>query len=404
MRACPSCVSLEATDWSVGSREVIMNFDIDDELKTFVATVKRFRERELMPLEHQFLMEGDWPQDVRDKLQLRARDLGFWALDVPEEFGGQGLGELAMCMVVEELYKHPAMFEFGGSPEPSLYLCNDDLKERYLFPVIRGERRSAYAFTEPDTGSDFAAITTRAVRDGDEFVINGRKTFISHVEPADFLILFASTSPEKRAGGVTCFLVDTNTPGYEISRPIETMGDGWTPAELSFEDCRVPAANVVGEVDGGWEIANEQLSHGRLRIAAYQLGIAQRALDLAIDWAKKRETWGRAIGTRQAIQWMIADSFVELEAARLLVYSAACKTDQGKATRTDAFVAKLYATEMSGRVTDRALQIFGGLGYTKEIPVQSLFRQARLWRIGHGTTEINRWMIARELLGVSSSS
>jgi acyl-CoA dehydrogenase len=382
----------------------VLNFDVDPELQDFVASVRRFRERELMPYEHQFLMEGDWPQELRDKLQQRGRDLGFWALDVPEELGGQGLGELAMCMVVEELYKHPAMFEFGGSPEPSLYLANDDLKERYLMPVIRGERRSAYAFTEPDTGSDFAAITTRAVRDGDDFVVNGRKTFISHVEPADFLILFASTSPEKKAGGVTCFLVDTDTPGFELSRPIPTMGDGWTPAELTFEKCRVPAANVVGEVDEAWKIANEQLSHGRLRIAAYQLGIAQRALDLAIDWAKQRSTWGRPIGTRQAIQWMIADSYVELEAARLLVYKAAWKADEGQATRTDAFVAKLYATEMSQRVTDRALQIFGGLGYTKEIPVQSLFRQARLWRIGHGTTEINRWMIARDLLGLSASA
>jgi acyl-CoA dehydrogenase len=381
-----------------------MNFEVDEDLATFLAGVRRFRERELDPHEHLFLTEGDWPQELRDDLQRRARDRGFWALDVPEQLGGQGLGELAMCMVVEELYRNAAMFEFGGSPEPSLYLGNDDIRERYLMPVIRGERRSAYAFTEPGTGSDFAAITTRAVRDGDDFIINGRKTFISHVEPADFLILFASTSPEKRAGGVTCFVVDKDTPGFEVSRPIRTMGDGWTPSELSFEDCRVAAANVVGEVDGGWEIANHQLSHGRTRIAAYQLGIAQRALDLAVAWARDRTTWGRPIGTRQAIQWMIADSYVELEAARALVYKAAWRSDKGTATRTDAFVAKLYATEMSGRVTDRALQIFGGLGYTLEVPVQSLYRQARLWRIGHGTTEINRWMIARELLGLSASA
>ena len=379
-----------------------MDFAIDEELKAYIDTVRQFRERELMPLEHQFLMDGDWTDEVRRGLQLKGREKGFWALDVPEEMGGQGLNELAMCMVVEELYKHPAMFEFGGCPEPAMYLCNDDLKKRYFQPIVDGERRSAFAFTEPDTGSDFARITTRAVRDGDEYVINGRKTFISHVEPADFLILFASTDPSKGPSGVTCFLVDKDTPGFELTRPIPTMGDGWTPAELSFHDCRVPAENIVGEVDGAWGIANHQLSHGRLRIAAYQLGIAQRCLDLAIDWAKNRTTWGKPIASRQAIQWMIADSYVELEAARLLVYRSAWQTDAGIATRNEAFVAKLYATEMSQRVSDRALQVFGGMGYTKEVPIQSFYRQARLWRIGHGTAEIHRWMIARNLLGTSS--
>lgn len=381
-----------------------MNFTADPELDAYIAQIRRFRENELQPHEASFLRDGKWSLELRRELQQRARDLGFWALDVPEELGGQGLGELAMCRVVEELYQHPAMFVFGGSPEPTLYSCTDEQKKEYLLPVINGERYSAYAFTEPDTGSDFAAIRTRAVRDGDDYVINGRKIFISDVEGADFVILFASTDPEKRAGGVTCFLVDVGTPGFSLSRPIETMGDGWTPYELAFEDCRVPASAVVGEVGGAWTLANEQLSHGRLRIAAYQLGLAQRALDLAIAWAKERHTWGKPIATRQAIQWMIADSYVELEAARLLVYQAADRADRGEFNRNDGFVAKLYATEMSGRVTDRALQVFGGLGYTLENPVQSLYRQSRVWRIGHGTTEINRWLIARNLLGVSASS
>jgi len=381
-----------------------MDFEVDPDLRAFIDTVRQFRERELMPTEHDFLLKGDWDPQVKRDLEERGRKLGFWALDVPEDMGGHGLGELAMCMVAEELFKHPGMFEFGGSPEPTLYKCNPEQMERYTLPVIRGERKSAYAFTEPDAGSDLAGLKTRAVKDGDNWVINGRKTFISHVEQADFLILFASTDPSKKARGVTCFLVDKDTPGYELSRPIPTMGDGWTPAELSFSDCIVPDANRVGEVDGAWELANYQLSHGRLRIAAYQLGIAQRSLDLAIDWAKKRETWGKPIGSRQAIQWMLVDSFVELEAARLLVYRAAMQTDLGKATRNDAFIAKLYATEMSQRVTDRALQVFGGLGYTLEVPVQSFYRQSRLWRIGHGTTEVHRMMIARELLGATASA
>lgn len=368
-----------------------------------VDSVRQFREKEMMPLEHEFLMNGDVPLETRFALEEKGRENGFWALDVPEEDGGQGLGELAMCMIAEELYKHPMMFEFGGAPEPSLYLCDEEQKERYYHPVIAGEKRSCYAFTEPDTGSDFAAIRTTAVRDGDDWVINGRKTFISHVDRADFVILFATTDPKLGGRGVTCFLVDKGTPGFELSRPIPTMGDGWEPYELEFSDCRVPDANRLGDVNDGWKIADHQLTHGRLRIAAYQLGLAQRSIDLAIDWAKQRKTWGKPIGTRQAIQWMLADSHVELEAARLLVYRAAWMADRNSHSRTEAFVAKLYATEMAQRVTDRCLQIFGGLGYSKEVPIQSFYRQVRVWRIGHGTSEIHRWMIARDLLQLSAS-
>lgn len=381
----------------------VMDFNIPAELQEFLEGVQKFRERELMPLEQDFLKNGDWSKETRLELEEKGRKAGFWALDVPEEDGGQGMDEFAMCLVAEELYKHPGMFEFGGSPEPALYLCNDEQKKKYYYPVISGERRSAYAFTEPDTGSDFARIKTAAVLDGDDWVINGRKIFISHVDRADFLILFASTDPSAGARGVTCFLVDKNTPGFELSRPIPTMGDGWTPHELSFVNCRVPKENVLGEVNKGFAIADHQLTHGRVRIAAYQLGIAQRSLDMAIEWAKQRTTWGKPIATRQAIQWMIADSYVELEAARLLVYKAAMHyNDDGG--RNEAFAAKLYATEMAQRVTDRCLQIFGGLGYAKELPIQSFFRQVRVWRIGHGTAEIHRWMIARNLLGLKSDA
>ena len=380
-----------------------MDFQIPEELAMMVESVRHFREKEMMPLERQFLLEGRLPEETLLALEQRGRELGFWALDVPSDDGGEGLSELTMCLIAEELYKHPMMFEFGGSPEPSLYLCNDEQKKRYYHPVIAGERRSAYAFTEPDAGSDFAGIHTTAVRDGSDWVINGRKTFISHVERADFLILFATTDPKLGGRGITCYLVDKGTPGFELSRPIQTMGDGWEPYELSFEDCRVPGSNLLGEVNGGWKIADHQLTHGRTRIAAYQLGIAQRCIDLAVDWAKQRSTWGKSIASRQSIQWMLADSQVELEAARMLVYRAAWLADQGSSSRTEAFIAKLYAAEMSGRVTDRCLQIFGGLGYTKEIPIQSFYRQARLWRIGHGTSEIHRWMIARDMLKFSAA-
>jgi acyl-CoA dehydrogenase len=376
-----------------------MDFHLSDELNMIVDVVREFRERELMPLEHHFLLQGRFTVEERNELDEKAKAAQLWALDVPEELGGQGMGELAMCLIVEELFKHPAMYLFGGSPEPVLYHCNDEQRERYLIPVIRGERRSCYAFTEPDAGSDMARMRMVAVRDGDDWVLNGTKTFISKVDRADFVIVFAVTDPESARNGVSVFLVDMGTTGFSVSREIPTMGDDWDPCELTFTDCRVPAANMVGKPGDGWKLAGEQLLHGRLKIAAYQLGIAQRCIDIAVEWSQNRFTWGKPIAARQAIQFMLADSRVELEAARLLVYRAAWKADQGEEHAQDDFMAKLFATEMSGRVTDRALQILGGMGYATETPIQSFYRQARLWRIGHGTSEIMRWMIARDMLG-----
>lgn len=379
-----------------------MDFALPDELVMLVDSVRKFREKELTPLEATFLRDGKLDNSVLSDLADRGRKHGFWAMDVPEEYGGQGMGTLAACLVSEELYKSPIMFDFGGSPEPVLYEGNEDQKDRYLRGVIDKGLRSCYAFTEPDTGSDFAGIRTTAVRQGDSWVINGTKIFISEADRADFCILFASTAPELGGKGITCFLVDIGTPGFTLSRPIPTMGDGWEPYELSFQDCVIPDSQRLGELNGGWNLASEQLTHGRLKIAAYQLGIAQRSIDMAVDWAKQRVTWGKPIATRQAVQWMLADSAVELEAARMLVYKAAWMADEGKHIQNEAFAAKLYATEMAQRVTDRCLQIFGGLGYSRELPIQSFFRQVRVWRIGHGTAEIHRWMIARNLLGLSS--
>jgi acyl-CoA dehydrogenase len=380
-----------------------MDFEISDELRMMVDVVREFRERELMPLEQHFLTQGRFTAEERDAIDAKAKAAELWALDVPEELGGHGVGELAMCLILEELFKHPSMYVFGGSPEPVLYYCEDGQRERYLFPVIRGERRSCYAFTEPDAGSDIGAMRTTAVRDGDDWILNGTKTFISKVERADFVIVFAVTDPDSRRDGVSAFLVDMDTPNFEVSREIPTMGDDWDPVELSFVDCRVPHANLIGKPGDGWKLAGEQLLHGRLKIAAYQLGIAQRCIDIAVEWAQQRVTWGKPIAARQAIQFMLADSRVELEAARLLVYRAAWKADQGQEHSQDDYMAKLYATEMAQRVSDRALQILGGAGYATETPVQSFYRQVRLWRIGHGTSEIHRWMIARDMLGKSAN-
>jgi len=375
-----------------------VDFSLPEEVRMIQKSVREFTERELFPLEREFCLDGRLPFPKRLELERKGRDLGFWALDVPTEYGGAGLGQLAMCVIHEELYRSPLMFEFGGYVEPALYLCNDKQKEKYFHPIIRGEKKSCYAFTEPGTGSDLARVQTRAVKKGDRWVINGSKTFISHVERADFIMLFASTGPGKGSKGLTCFLVDKNAPGLNISNPIPTMGDDWDPYTLFFDDVEVPDENVLGEVNGGFVVADEQLTHGRLKIAAFNVGIAKRCLEMAVRYSKERVTFGQALATRQAIQWMLADSEVELMAARLLVYQAAWMADSKQAIRNEAFVAKLYATEMAQRVSDRALQIYGGMGYTREVPIQSFYRQVRVWRIGHGTSEIHRMMIARNML------
>jgi acyl-CoA dehydrogenase len=375
-----------------------MDFALPDEVEMIQNSVREFTERELFPLEREFCVDGALPNETRLELERKGREQGFWALDVPTEFGGAGLSQMAMCVVHEELYRSPLMFEFGGLVEPALYLCNDKQKEDYFFPVIRGEKKSCYAFTEPGTGSDLAQVKTRAIKKGDHWILNGAKTFISHVDRADFIMVFASTDPGAGAKGITCFLVDKDTPGLHISNPIKTMGDDWAPYTLSFDDCAIPDENVLGEVNGGFIVADEQLTHGRLKISAFNIGIAARCLEMALEYAKERETFGEPLANRQSIQWMLADSEVELMAARLLVRQAAWIADEHQPIRNEAFVAKLYATEMAQRVSDRALQIFGGMGYTLEVPIQSFFRQVRLWRIGHGTSEIHRWMIARNML------
>jgi len=371
---------------------------LPEEVKMIQQSVRKFTERELFPLEKEFCLQRRLPLEKRLELERKGRELGFWALDVPAEHGGAGLNQLAMCVIHEELYRSPLMFEFGGFVEPALYLCNDEQKERYFYPVVRGEKKSCYAFTEPGTGSDLAQVQTRAVKKGDRWVLNGAKTFISHVDRADFIMVFASSKPGAGSKGLTCFLVDKASPGLHISNPIQTMGDDWEPYTLSFDDCEVPHENVLGEVDKGFIVADEQLTHGRLKIAAFNVGIGVRCLEMALDYAKQRVTFGQPIGSRQGIQWMLADSEVELMAARLLVYQAAWLADSRQPIRNEAFVAKLYATEMAQRVSDRALQIFGGMGYTRELPIQSFYRQVRVWRIGHGTSEIHRWMIARNML------
>lgn len=376
-----------------------MDFEIPEDYRPILDVVRRFRERELQPLEAAFLKSGELDMKVREELELKAKDLGLWALEVPEEDGGMGLGLLACALINAEIAKCAIPFAFGGSPEPLLKFATPEQKERYMYPVIRGERRSCYAFTEPDAGSDVQGIKTRAVKDGNEWVLNGTKIFITDAHRADYAFVFAVTEPGKGAkGGISCFLVDFDAPGFRLGNRIRCMGDDRDPYELIFEDCRVPEENLLGPLGGAFALGDDQLTHGRVILASVCLGLAERSIEFATEWAKQRKAFGKLIGDFQAIQWYLADSLVELEAAKMLVYRAAWMHDEGHKIRAEAHMAKLYATEMGQRVTDRCLQVLGGMGYTLETPIQSMWRHVRVKRIGHGTTEINRWMIARSLL------
>jgi acyl-CoA dehydrogenase len=287
-------------------------------------------------------------------------------------------------------------FTFGGNADNILYRCNDEQKKRYLIPTINGDRRSCFALTEPGAGSDAANIKMRAVKDGDHYVLNGEKVFITGGNEADFAMVFAVTDPEKGGhGGVTCFLVDREM-GWKSSY-IPTMGD-WGPASLYFENVRVPATNILGESGKGFDLGMQWIGTGRWRIPASAVGTAERALQMAIDYAKQRVSMGHPIAEYQAIQWMIADSHVEIESTRWLVLYAAWIAEHGQDARHAASVAKLQGATMVNHVIDRVMQIHGGMGYTKELPIERWYRLVRLYRIFEGTDEIQRYIISRNLL------
>ncbi|TRY27377.1 acyl-CoA dehydrogenase [Brevibacillus sp. LEMMJ03] len=378
-----------------------MDFTLTDEQKMVQRTVREFVQKEIMPLEQQVLRNeregrpGITREEIR-ALQLKAKELGFWGINTPEEYGGANLGPIMTALITMELGRTFVPFTFGGSADNILYYCNEEQKQRYLIPVINGERRSCFALTEPGAGSDARNIKMSAVKDGDHWVLNGEKVFITNGNEADFAMVFAVTDKEKGAdGGVTCFLVDRDM-GWR-SEYIHTMGE-WGPASLIFENVRVPEENILGEPGKGFALGMKWIGQGRWMIPARAIGAAERLLQMGIDYAKTRVTFGEPIAERQAIQWMIADSAVEIEAAKWIVLRAAWMAEKGLDARHQSSMAKLFGANMGNRVVDRVLQIHGGMGYTKELPIERWYREARLWRIYEGTDEIQRRTIARNLL------
>jgi len=379
-----------------------MDFSIPYELKELKNLVAKFVENEILPLEEEVEERDEIFGDKLRELTKKAIALGLYALNMPTEYGGGGLGMMGIVLVREELGK--VILALGNRilrrPPKILLECSEEQKPIYLIPCCKGEKIACFALTEPAAGSDAAAITTSAVRQGNGYVLNGRKHFISDAGEADFAIVFAVTDKKLRArGGITAFLVDKETPGFTLGREQKKMGwAGYPLHELIFEDCLLSEKQTLGGLGKGFELIAKFLAEGRLSLASWCVGNAEKILKLSIDYAKQRVTFGAPLSTRQGIEWMIADSRVEIDAARLLVYHAAWKIDQGMGKPMDTSIAKLYASEMLGRVADRGVQIHGGMGYMKEYPMERMYRDARGVRIGEGTSEMQRHIIARTVL------
>ena len=344
-------------------------------------------------------------KDERRRLQRRSAELGFWAMHMPEEVGGAGLSALGQVLLHEENSRHglvlaalDGLLPVVSGPSPVYLACSPDQRERYLGPLIRGELFTCFALTEPEAGSDASQLRTTAVPDGEDWVLNGRKHFITAGDTADIALVFAVTDKTKGAqGGITAFLVETDTPGFSVSRLQRTMSPFQNPAELTFEGVRVPGSNVMGEVGRGFYAAVRGINGARLQIAAQALGVASFLLDRAIDYAKTRTAFGHPIGANQYVQGMVVDAYADLEQARLLVYDCAAKVDAGAPGRMEGALAKLVATEMVARVADRAIQVHGGNGAMTEMGLEAWYRDVRLMRLYEGTSELLRVNVAKML-------
>ncbi len=381
-----------------------MDFALSTEQRLLVESLRAFVEQELYPHEAEVERTGELRPDLIEPIKTKAIEQGFYAANMPEDLGGGGLDHVSTALLERELGKASFALQYiVARPSNILQACTGEQVERFLLPTVRGERLECLAMSEPGAGSDLRAMTTRAEPDGNGYVINGAKHFISQAEHADFTILFATTGVEETARGprkkITAFLVDMGTPGFEVRRgPTPVSHRGHHPCQLFFSDCRVGADRVLGEVGQGFEVANTWLGATRVWVAANCVGRAQRALELAVEWAATRKQFGQTIGRFQGTSFKLADMATEIAAAEFLTLHAAWKMDQGNMTDEDAAMAKLYASEMLGRVTDHAVQIYGGMGLMDELPLERLWRDARVERIWDGTSEIQRHIISRALL------
>ncbi len=381
-----------------------MDFALTPEQSMLVESLRAFVEQEIYPYEKEVEQSGEIRPELIEQIKRKSIEQGFYAANMPEALGGGGLDNLSMVLFDRELGRATMALQYlVARPSNILQACNPEQAETYLRPTIRGERLECLAMTEPDAGSDLRSMKCRAERDGDDYVINGTKHFISHADLADYVILFAASGEEETPRGprkkITSFLIDKGTPGFAVRHGYNSVSHrGYHNCILTFDDCRMPLSAILGEEHKGFEVANAWLAATRLQVAGICVGRAQRAMEMAVEWAANRKQFGQTIGKFQGTSFKLADMAVEIEAAELLALKAAWKLDQGTMTDQDAAIAKLHATETLGRVTDNCLQIFGGMGLMDELPIERFWRDARVERIWEGTSEIQRHIISRSLL------
>jgi acyl-CoA dehydrogenase len=385
-----------------------MDFQLAEEHRMLKDLVHDFVEDELIPLEAGVLEReaagqglGIGPKETA-RIDKISKELGLWGLDAPTDIGGADLPAVAMIGVNEELGRTITPYTLPpDSPNLRMLMAtvNERQKEAYLEPYVRGETVSAIGISEPGAGADPAGMITRAERDGDDWVINGRKIWISRADHADFTIVMAVTNKEKRArGGISAFLVDKGTPGFNVLRRIPMVGGSYT-YEIALEDCRVEGWKLLGTEGNGFAPMQLRLGTRRIQMAAWSVGMAQRALEMIVEYAPQRVTFGVPLSERQAIQWWVAEAATKIHATRLMVYDCAWKLDQGRDVRLEISMIKWFATELAYEVVDHAMQTFGAMGMTKELPLALMSAKLRTMRIYDGPTEVHKWVVARNLLG-----
>lgn len=380
-----------------------MEIELSEDLQMMKTQVRRFIDAEVIPIEREASDGFDMKPDVRATLEAKTRDLGYWFVELPEDKGGLGLGLMARALLWEEMGRTIAVPPrkqsiFGPEVSPILFHLTPEQQEKYLLPIMSGEKKSCFALSEPDAGGDPGGIRTTAVRDGDDYIINGYKVFITNAQAADFAQVMAVTDPKKgRRGGISAFLVDMDTPGLTIAREQQTMmGD--RPCELAFDNVRVPASALIGQEGKGFELAQDWINQGRIRHGARAIGVIERCLEMAVSYASQRKTFGKLLSERQAVQWMLVDSYLDLKSLRLMVYSTALRYDRGEDVRHDAYTVKMQGDRMSFEAADRCMQIHGGLGLTTDLPIEQFWRDQRSMMITEGPEEILRGSLAQKIL------
>ena len=377
-----------------------MDFNLTSEQKLFQKTIREFCEKEIKPIANKIDKEEYFPKDLYKKMG----QMGLMGMTVPQKYGGAGIDRVSYMIALEEISRICGSTGLTVEAHNSLGIGHiyehgtEEQRRKYLPKLCSGQGFAAWALTEPNSGSDAAGAQTTAVLKKNEWVINGTKQFITSGDIADVTVVMCKTDKEKGAKGISAILVEKDTKGFKVGQLEDKLGiRGSHTAELIFEDCKVPKENLIGTQDMGFIGAMNILDRGRTAIGAMSVGIAQAALEDSLDYAKQRQQFGKPIGKFQAIQWMLADMATEVEAARLLVYRAASLEDQEIKFTKEASMAKLFASEMAMKVTNKAIQIFGGYGYTREYPVERYFRDIKLCTIGEGTSEVQRMVIARQL-------